>query len=54
MLKFSSRVFRHRVAFAFVEPFFIIGYLFSIAIFGLYQAIFMPTPAAPGTTPRDR
>src|SRR5262249_7132655 len=26
---------------AFVEPFFFIGYLISIAIFGLYQAIFM-------------
>jgi len=25
------------LAFAFVEPFFFIGYLFSIAIFGLYQ-----------------
>jgi K(+)-stimulated pyrophosphate-energized sodium pump len=29
------------LAFACVEPFFFIGYLFSIAIFGLYQAIFM-------------
>jgi K(+)-stimulated pyrophosphate-energized sodium pump len=29
------------LAFAFIEPFFFIGYLFSIAIFGLYQAIFM-------------
>ena len=29
------------LAFAFVEPFFFIGYLISIAIFGLYQAIFM-------------
>ena len=26
---------------AFIEPFFFVGYLFSIAIFGLYQAIFM-------------
>jgi len=27
--------------FAFVEPFFFIGYLISIAMFGLFQAIFM-------------
>src|SRR5258707_5347849 len=30
-----------RFASAFLEPFSFIGYLFSIAIFGLYQAIFM-------------
>ncbi len=29
------------LAFAFFEPFFFIGYLVSIALFGLYQAIFM-------------
>src|SRR4030095_3189110 len=29
------------LAFAFAEPFFFIGYLVSIALFGLYQAIFM-------------
>src|SRR6266702_3450407 len=29
------------LAFAFVEPFYFIGYLISIAVFGLYQAIFM-------------
>jgi K(+)-stimulated pyrophosphate-energized sodium pump len=29
------------LAFAFVEPFFFIGYLISIAAFGLYQAMFM-------------
>jgi K(+)-stimulated pyrophosphate-energized sodium pump len=29
------------LAFAFVEPYFFIGYLISIALFGLYQAIFM-------------
>src|SRR5207302_9540507 len=29
------------LGFAFVEPFFFIGYLISIALFGLYQAIFM-------------
>src|SRR5206468_8452765 len=34
-------VFFASLAFAFVEPFFFIGYLISIATFGLYQAIFM-------------
>jgi K(+)-stimulated pyrophosphate-energized sodium pump len=34
-------VFLSTLAFAFVEPFFFIGYLISIAMFGLYQAIFM-------------
>ena len=34
-------VFFGTLAFAFFEPFFFIGYLISIAIFGLYQAIFM-------------
>ena len=34
-------VFFSTVAFAFVEPYFFIGYLISIALFGLYQAIFM-------------
>jgi K(+)-stimulated pyrophosphate-energized sodium pump len=34
-------VFFATLAFAFVEPYFFIGYLISIATFGLYQAIFM-------------
>jgi len=34
-------VFFATLAFAFYEPFFFIGYLVSIAFFGLYQAIFM-------------
>jgi len=34
-------VFFVTLAFAFMEPFLFIGYLFSLAIFGLYQAIFM-------------
>ena len=34
-------VFFSTLAFACFEPFFFIGYLISIAIFGLYQAIFM-------------
>ena len=34
-------VFFSTLAFACFEPFFFIGYLISIALFGLYQAIFM-------------
>jgi K(+)-stimulated pyrophosphate-energized sodium pump len=34
-------VFFSTLAFACVEPYFFIGYLISIAVFGLYQAIFM-------------
>ena len=34
-------VFFATLAFAFVEPYYFIGYLLSIALFGLYQAIFM-------------
>lgn len=34
-------VFFATLAFAFVEPFFFIGYLIAIALFGLYQAMFM-------------
>lgn len=34
-------VFFSTLAFAFIEEYFFIGYLISIAIFGLYQAIFM-------------
>ena len=41
MLNIFIAVFFATLAFAFVEPFFFIGYLISIAIFGLYQAIFM-------------
>jgi len=41
MFNIFLAVFFATLAFAFVEPFFFIGYLFSIAIFGLYQAIFM-------------
>ena len=39
-------VFFGTLAFAFLEPFFFIGYLISIAIFGLYQAIFMADAGA--------
>jgi K(+)-stimulated pyrophosphate-energized sodium pump len=41
MLNIFIAVFFATLSFAFLEPFFFIGYLFSIAIFGLYQAIFM-------------
>jgi K(+)-stimulated pyrophosphate-energized sodium pump len=41
MLNIFLSVLFLTLAFAFVEPYFFIGYLFSIAIFGLYQAIFM-------------
>jgi K(+)-stimulated pyrophosphate-energized sodium pump len=41
MFNIFLAVFFGTLAFAFVEPFFFIGYLISIAIFGLYQAIFM-------------
>jgi K(+)-stimulated pyrophosphate-energized sodium pump len=34
-------VFFATLGFAFVEPYYFIGYLISIALFGLYQAIFM-------------
>jgi K(+)-stimulated pyrophosphate-energized sodium pump len=41
MLNIFMGVFFSTLAFAFIEPFFFIGYLISIALFGLYQAIFM-------------
>ncbi|MDP9267445.1 MAG: sodium-translocating pyrophosphatase [Acidobacteriota bacterium] len=41
MLNIFLAVFFGTLAFAFVEPYFFIGYLISIAISGLYQAIFM-------------
>ncbi|HKP47483.1 MAG TPA: sodium-translocating pyrophosphatase [Pyrinomonadaceae bacterium] len=41
MFNIFLTVFFATLAFAFVEPFFFIGYLISIAVFGLYQAIFM-------------
>jgi len=41
MLNIFIAVFFATLAFSFLEPFFFIGYLISIAIFGLYQAIFM-------------
>jgi K(+)-stimulated pyrophosphate-energized sodium pump len=41
MFNIFLTVFFATLGFAFVEPYFFIGYLISIAIFGLYQAIFM-------------
>jgi len=41
MLNIFLTVFFSTLAFACFEPFFFIGYLISIALFGLYQAIFM-------------
>ncbi len=41
MFNIFMTVFFATLAFAFVEPYFFIGYLVSIALFGLFQAIFM-------------
>jgi len=41
MFNIFLTVFFATLAFAFIEPFFFIGYLISIALFGLYQAVFM-------------
>jgi len=46
MLNIFIAVFFATLAFAFVEPFFFIGYLIAIAIFGLFQAIFMANAGA--------
>jgi len=41
MINLFMVVFFTTIAFSFVEPYFFIGYLISIALFGLFQAIFM-------------
>jgi len=46
MLNIFIAVFFATLSFAFMEPFLFIGYLISIAIFGLYQAIFMANAGA--------
>jgi K(+)-stimulated pyrophosphate-energized sodium pump len=46
MFNIFLAVFFATLAFAFVEPFYFIGYLISIAVFGLYQAIFMANAGA--------
>ena len=41
MFNIFLTVFFSTLAFALLEPYFFIGYLISIALFGLYQAVFM-------------
>ncbi len=41
MFNIFLTVFFSSLGFAFIDPFFFIGYLISIALFGLFQAIFM-------------
>jgi K(+)-stimulated pyrophosphate-energized sodium pump len=41
MFNIFLMVFFASLAFAFIEPYFFVGYLISIALFGLYQAVFM-------------
>ena len=41
MFNIFLTVFFATLSFAFVEPYYFIGYLISIALFGLFQAIFM-------------
>jgi K(+)-stimulated pyrophosphate-energized sodium pump len=41
MFNIFLTVFFATLGFAFLDPYFFIGYLISIALFGLYQAIFM-------------
>ncbi len=41
MFNIFFAIFSSTLAFAFLDPSFFIGYLISIAVFGLYQAIFM-------------
>jgi K(+)-stimulated pyrophosphate-energized sodium pump len=41
MLNIFLTVFFSTLAFAFLDPYFFVGYLISIAVFGLYQALFM-------------
>jgi K(+)-stimulated pyrophosphate-energized sodium pump len=46
MFNIFVTVFFSTLGFAFLEPYFFIGYLISIALFGLYQAIFMANAGA--------
>src|SRR5581483_5640200 len=48
MLNIFITVFFATLAFSFAEPYFFIGYLISIALFGLYQAIFMADAGGAG------
>jgi K(+)-stimulated pyrophosphate-energized sodium pump len=46
MFNIFLTVFFSTLAFAFVEPYFFIGYLISIALFGLFQAMYMANAGA--------
>ncbi len=46
MINIFLTVFCSTLAFALLEPYFFIGYLISIALFGLYQAVFMANAGA--------
>src|SRR4029077_17395825 len=46
MFNIFLTVFLTTLAFACLNPYFFIGYLISIALFGLYQAIFMANAGA--------
>jgi len=46
MFNIFVTVFFSTLAFAFLEPYFFIGYLISIALFGLFQAVFMANAGA--------
>ena len=46
MFNIFLAVFFVTLAFAFVDPFFFVGYLIAIAAFGLYQAMFMANAGA--------
>ena len=46
MFNIFLAVFFGTLTFAFVEPFFFIGYLIAIALFGLFQAVFMANAGA--------
>jgi K(+)-stimulated pyrophosphate-energized sodium pump len=46
MFNIFLTIFFATLAFAFLEPYFFVGYLISIALFGLYQAVFMANAGA--------
>ena len=52
MINIFLAVFFGTLAFAFLEPFFFIGYLISIAAFGLFQAIFMANAGGAWDNPK--
>src|SRR5438876_8924079 len=52
MFNIFLAVFFATLAFAFLEPYFFIGYLISIALFGLYQAVFMANAGGAWDNPK--